>query len=106
MKFSIFAGDKNGEGGAYGNMGICYRNLGDFEKAIEYNQKDLEIARQTGANRPQSEHSISDPLTISFLQATRAVRARHIVILETLCNPWAILRKLWSTRRKIWRSPS
>ena len=46
--FSILAGDKNGEGAAYGNIGICFKELGDFEKAIEYAKKDLEIARQTG----------------------------------------------------------
>ena len=45
---SIFAGDKNGEGAADGNIGICYKRLGDFDKAVDYGKKHLEIARQTG----------------------------------------------------------
>ena len=44
----MFAGDKAGKGGAYANMGICYKKLGDFQKAIEYYKKHLEIAQQTG----------------------------------------------------------
>ena len=56
----VFAGDKAGEGAAYGNIGVCYRNLGDFEKAIEYAKKDLEIAQLTGESRPiRLQHFLS-----------------------------------------------
>ena len=41
-------GDKAGEGSAYCNIGEAKRNLGQFAEAIEYQQKFLEIARQTG----------------------------------------------------------
>ena len=57
IRFSIFAGDKHGEGAAYCNIGICYEKQGDFKKAIEYAKKDLEIAQQTGEWRPiRSQH--------------------------------------------------
>ena len=41
-------GDKAGEGRAYGNLGIAYRSLGDFHKAIEYHECDLQIAKEVG----------------------------------------------------------
>jgi tetratricopeptide (TPR) repeat protein len=41
-------GDKSGEGTAYNNMGICLRNLGKVQEAIEMYKKTLEIAQQTG----------------------------------------------------------
>jgi hypothetical protein len=44
----VFTGDKAGEGRAYGNMGVCYKKLGHFQKAIEHHKKHLEIAQQTG----------------------------------------------------------
>ena len=39
-------GDKAGEGGAYGNLGIVYSSLGDFRKAIEHHQLRLGIAKE------------------------------------------------------------
>ena len=48
MKFLVFAGDKAGEGRAYGNIGEAKRHLGQFTEALEYHKKCLEIMRQTG----------------------------------------------------------
>ena len=48
LKFSIFAGDKAGEGKAYGNIGNALDSLGQLEEALEYHKKDLEISHQTG----------------------------------------------------------
>ena len=45
-------GDKAGEGKACGNIGNAHYSLGQFNDAIEYHKKDLEIARQTGESRP------------------------------------------------------
>ena len=48
MKIAIEIGDRAGEGRAYGNLGIHYRSLGDFRKAIEYQEKLLKIAIEIG----------------------------------------------------------
>ncbi|XP_044168970.1 tetratricopeptide repeat protein 28-like [Acropora millepora] len=41
-------GDRAGEGRAYGNLGIVYKSLGDFRKAIEHHEKHLKIAIEIG----------------------------------------------------------
>jgi len=41
-------GNKAGEGRAYGNLGNCYHSLADFKLAIEYHQRDLNIAIELG----------------------------------------------------------
>ena len=38
--------DRAGEEGAYGNVGNVYHSLGDYQKAIEYHEKDLKIAKE------------------------------------------------------------
>jgi hypothetical protein len=42
------ARDRAGEGGAYESLGIAYRSLGDFSKAIEYHAQQLAIAKEVG----------------------------------------------------------
>ncbi|MFB2877415.1 CHAT domain-containing protein, partial [Floridanema aerugineum] len=41
-------GDRKGEGQSLGNLGITYNSLGDYRKAIEYQQQVLAIARSIG----------------------------------------------------------
>ena len=41
-------GDVSNEGGAYGNLGNDFSNLGDFKKAIHYYDVCLEIVRKVG----------------------------------------------------------
>ena len=41
-------GDRAGEGKAYGNLGNTYRSLGDFQKAIEYQERSLEFSTEVG----------------------------------------------------------
>ena len=48
MKIAIEIGDRAGEGGTYGNLGIAYKSLGDFRKVIEYHEKQLKIAIEIG----------------------------------------------------------
>ena len=55
--FHSNTGDKHGEGTAYQNIGEALRHLGQFNEAIEYQKKKLEIAQQTGEWRPiRSQH--------------------------------------------------
>ncbi|MAA80382.1 MAG: hypothetical protein CL916_14095 [Deltaproteobacteria bacterium] len=42
---------KNQMSPIYGNMATCYRNLGEYEKAIEYNQKGYKLATEIGNKR-------------------------------------------------------
>ena len=48
MKIAKEIGDKAGEGRAYGNLGNVYQSLGDYQRAIEYQEKHLKIAKEIG----------------------------------------------------------
>ena len=48
LKRAKEVGDKAGEGYAYVNLGIAFRNLGDFRKAINYYELNLKIAKEVG----------------------------------------------------------
>ncbi|XP_067028300.1 tetratricopeptide repeat protein 28-like [Acropora muricata] len=48
LKIAIEIGERDGEGKAYGNLGIAYRSLGDYRKAIEYLEKQMKIAIEIG----------------------------------------------------------
>ena len=43
-------GDKAEEEQIYGHLGNAYQGLGQFETAIEYHQRHLEIAKEMGDN--------------------------------------------------------
>ena len=43
--------DRQGEGNNLGNLGNAYRNLGQIDKAIEYQEQALKIAREIGDRR-------------------------------------------------------
>ena len=43
LKIAKEVGDKEGEGAAYCNLGVAYGSLGDFQKAMEYNERYLKI---------------------------------------------------------------
>ncbi|RMX38956.1 hypothetical protein pdam_00025625, partial [Pocillopora damicornis] len=51
-------GDKHGEGDAYGNLGNAYFSLGDFKKALEYNNQHLKIAKEIGDNHGEEYHNL------------------------------------------------
>ena len=48
MKIAKEIGGRAGEGRAYGNLGNAYQSLGDYQKVIEYHEKDLIIAKEIG----------------------------------------------------------
>ena len=69
MHFSIEAGDKAGEGRSYCNLGNAYHSLGDFERAIQYHERHLKIAKEVGdkagegksyCNLGNAYHSLGD----------------------------------------------
>lgn len=41
-------GDRAGQGHAYANLGDAHHSLGEFEKAIDYHEQDLKIAKEVG----------------------------------------------------------
>ena len=47
-------GDRAGESSCYINLGIAYRSLGDYGKAIEYHDKSLEITKDIGDRAGES----------------------------------------------------
>ena len=55
MKIAKEIGDRAGEGEAYGNLGNRYQSLGDYRKAIEYNEKHLKIAIENGDRAGEGE---------------------------------------------------
>ena len=57
------------EGGAYCNLGNAYHSIGDLQRAIEYHEKDLSIAKYVGnrarerdacCNLGNAYHSLGD----------------------------------------------
>ena len=48
MKIAKEIGDCAGEGAAYGNLGITYQSLGNYQKAIEFHQEGFKIAKEIG----------------------------------------------------------
>ena len=48
MKIALVMGDKAVESKCYGNLGLDYFSLGDFNKAVEYYEKSLEITKVIG----------------------------------------------------------
>ena len=59
---SIKKGDRADEGNSYRGLSIPYVSLGDLQKAIEYNEKQLKIAIKSLIG-PEKE----EPLQISVL---------------------------------------
>ena len=48
MKIAKEIGDRAGEMKACGNLGISHDSLGDYQKAIEFQEKALKIAKEIG----------------------------------------------------------
>ena len=48
LKIADKIGNRGGESKCYGNLGSVYDDLGNFEKAIEYYEKSLKIAKEIG----------------------------------------------------------
>src|ERR671932_2201839 len=79
--------DRQGEGNALGSLGLAYRNLGDYAKAIEYYQQCLAIAReikdrkgegQSLANLGVAYHALGDYAKAIEYQQQRLAIAREI----------------------------
>jgi hypothetical protein len=48
LAIAMEVGDRAGDGGAYGNLGIAYESLGDYSKALEHHTQNLVIAKEVG----------------------------------------------------------
>ena len=55
MEIAIKIGDRAREGNAYGNLGCAYRLLGNYRRAIGYNEKNLRLAIETGDRAREGE---------------------------------------------------
>ena len=54
LRYFIRNNDKIGESKCYTNLGNAYQSLGDYGKAIEYNEKSLEIFKDIGDRAGES----------------------------------------------------
>ncbi|MBC7883651.1 MAG: CHAT domain-containing protein [Anaerolineae bacterium] len=55
MQIDIQIGSKLGEGQDYGNLGNAYYSLGEYQKAIEFQNKRLQIALQIGDKQGEGQ---------------------------------------------------
>ena len=82
MNIAIKIGDRHVEGGAYGNLGNDNSNsMGDFQKAVEYQGKHLNIAKEISLIGPEKE----EPMIISVM----------------LTNHWVTLEKPLNVTKKL-----
>ena len=58
-KFWIEICDRASEGASYGNLGIAYKSLGDYWKAIKYHEKHLKIAIEIGGRAKEGGYKKS-----------------------------------------------
>ena len=79
LKIAKEVGDKHGEGGAYGDLGIAYDSLGDFKKAIEYHKLYLKIAKDVGDKHGEGN---------AYGNLSKAYR--RLAILAMLMTVWVI----------------
>src|SRR3954462_4684406 len=42
------AGDRRGEAIALGGIGVCYKNIGEYQQALRFHQQALQIKRELG----------------------------------------------------------
>ena len=61
-----------GEGRAYGILGIAYKSLGNFRKAIKYHEKLLQIAIEIGDRGWRKD----EPMVISVLLTFHLVNSQ------------------------------
>jgi len=54
LEIASAVGDKTGEAGCYGNLGIAHYGLGDFNKAIEHYEKSLQLNIEIGNKGEES----------------------------------------------------
>ena len=82
-------GNRDGEAGAYCNLGNAYHSIGDFQQVIECHEKDLSIAKDVGngageggayCNLGNAYHSIGD------FQRAIEYHEKHLSITKDVVN--------------------
>ena len=113
-------GDRGGEGRAKGNLGICYRSLGDYRKSIEYHEKHLKIAKEIGdrggegiasGNLGKSYQSLGDPQkSIEYHEKQLKIAKESVIGVEKeeqmevsviVTSHWVTIENPLSTMRNI-----
>ena len=67
IKAAQIHNDNKVEGKILGNLGIIYKNLGEYQKAIEYHEQSIEISQQYGERHGESNSLTNLGLTYSSL---------------------------------------
>ena len=55
LNISRELGDRAGEGRAFGNLGMVYTGLGQYDEAIEFHTKAIHISRELGDKREEGK---------------------------------------------------
>jgi len=97
-------GDRRGEGGSLGNLGLAYFGLGEYQLAVQFNQQHLAIAREIGDRRGESSALFNASQVLEELgKRTEAIRCAEeaLTIYQQIESPHAeIVQKLLAEWRK------
>ena len=115
MEIAREIGDRCGEGGAYGNLGIRYCSLGDCRKAIEYHEKHLKIAVEIGDRNGEgsSYHNIGyayfsleqfENAVGNFVSALNVFNSLRSLLKSKDCWKIKYREQLETTYTGLWRS--
>ena len=74
--------DRRGEGNALGNLGLAYSDLGEYQKAIEYYEQALEIAREIGDKQGEGNALCNLGVAYDFLGEYQKAIKYHTQYLE------------------------
>jgi hypothetical protein len=68
-----YVGDWEGEGNAYGNLGLAYMSLGEFNKGVEYHTLCLAMTKVAGVRVEEGKGYGNLILALGWRQKTASV---------------------------------
>ena len=104
-------GDRQGEANHLGNLGICYADLGQTQRAIELLRAGLAIAREIGDRQGEADHLGNLGGRYADLGQTRRaidLYEQALAIVREIgdrrgeADPWAT----WASAMRVWGRPS
>jgi tetratricopeptide (TPR) repeat protein len=84
--------ERGHEGNALGNLGLAYNSLGEYSRAIEYNEQSLRIKREIGDRPGEANALLNSALALDQLGDRSAAIARAeaaLRIYEAIESPFA-----------------
>lgn len=91
LRLSRAAGDRRNEAIVLGNLGVCYKNLGDYDRALQFHEESLARKRRLG-DREQIGRTLSNIGQVRWLQGryTEALSAygEALSLFDALGSPY------------------